>query len=124
MWEMPLFSCVGNARGCLLLSLGFLDDGLECFRAVHGEVGKHLAVDFDAGLVEHTHQLGVRQTFHASGCVDTLDPQSAEVALLILTIAVSVGKTFLPSILGYCPNILAGTKVTASEFQNSFTFCT
>ena len=79
--------------------LGLLDDGLECFGLVHSQVGKDLAVDLDASLVDGTHQLRVAHAFETSGSVDTLNPQGAEVALLVLTIAVSVGQTLLPSVL-------------------------
>ena len=99
------------------------NDSLESLRVVHGKVGEHLTVDLDTSLGELTHQNRIAHTLLTSGSVDTLDPQGTEVALLSLTVAISVGKAFLPSVLGYCPNILAGTKVTASEFQNSFTFC-
>jgi len=39
------------------LLLHLVNDGLESVVVVHGEAGKCLAVDFDACLVESTHQL-------------------------------------------------------------------
>ena len=121
----------GDVRGGFLFSvkgkedlLYLSDDGLEGFHVVHGEVGEHLAVDLDASLVQSTHQLAVAHAFHASGSVDTLDPQSAETALLVLTIAVGVGQTFLPSVLGNGPDVLAGTEVAAGELQDSLSLCT
>ena len=105
-----------------LLHLG--NDSLEGFEVVHGEVGKNLTVDFDTSLVESSHQLAVAHAFHAGSSVDTLNPQGAEAALLILTIAIGVGQTLLPSVLGNGPDVLAGTKVAAGELQDSFSLCT
>ena len=105
---------------CGLLHLG--NDGLEGFGAVDGEVGEDLAVDFDAGLVEGTHQLRVRVTFEWSGSVDTLNPESAEVALFGATVAEGIGQTFFPSVFGNGPNVLTCAIVAACKFQNSFSF--
>ena len=116
------WSSIFNASVWLpLLHLG--NDGLESLRIVQGEVGKHLTVDFDTSLCQSAHQLRVADTLHAGSGVDTLNPQSAEIALLVAAIAIGVGQTLLPGVLGYCPNILAGSKVAAGELQNSLTFC-
>lgn len=98
-------------------------DGFECLGIVHGEVGKHLTVDFDTGLVKSAHQLGVGEAFEACGGIDTLDPKCAEVAFLVAAVAESVGQTFLPSVLGNGPDVLAGTVITAGKFENSLTLC-
>ena len=46
---------VSNSRG--LGVLGLLNDGLESLGVIHREVGEHLTVDFDTGLVDETHEL-------------------------------------------------------------------
>ena len=99
-----------------LLYLG--NDSLECFGVIHGQVGEYLAVDLDSGLVQKTHQLRIAQTLEACGSIDTLNPQCAEGALLVAAVAEGIGKTLLPSILGYGPNVLAGTKVTSGQTQD------
>ncbi len=98
-----------------------VDNRLESGGVVEGEVGQDLAVDLDTSLVDEAHELGVRKVLHAGGGVDTLDPQSAEVALLILAVAVSVSQTLFPSVLGNGPYITAAAKVAAGEFQDFFT---
>ena len=98
--------------------LYFCYDGLESLGIVDSEVSEHLAVDFDAGLVQETHQLAIAETFHAGSGIDTLNPKSAEVALLGTTVAVSIGETLLPSVLGNGPHVLAGTEVTSGQTQN------
>ena len=105
----------------MLFGLG--NDSLESLGVVDSEVSEHLSVDFDTSLVEVAHKLRVRKAFKACGSVDTLDPESAEVALLVAAVAVGIGETFFPSILGYGPYVLAGTEVTASEFEDALTLC-
>lgn len=113
--EPPVIPYEEDGGSCLLSSgvLHLIDNSLERCGIVESQVGKHLAVDFDAGLVDKTHELRVREILHTGGGVDTLDPESAEIALLVLTVAVSVGKTFFPGILGYGPYVAAATEVTA-----------
>ena len=94
-------------------------DGLEGFGVVDSKVGKNLAVDFDTSLVQAAHQLAVADTLDASGSVDALNPQGAEGALLVATIAEGIGQTLLPSVLGNSPDILASADVTAGQLQNS-----
>ena len=96
--------------------LGLLNDGLEGLGVVHSQVGENLAVDLNTCLVNHTHQLAVRQVLHACRSVDTLNPQRAEVAFLLLAVGVSIGETLLPSVLGYGPDVLASAKVTSCKF--------
>ena len=98
----------------------FLHDSLESLGLVHGEVGKHLAVDDDTCFVQSTHELAVRETFETSGCVDTLNPKSAERAFFVLTVAVSVLQTFLPSVLGYGPDIAASAEIASGEAHHLF----
>lgn len=93
-------------------------DSLECLGIVHSEVSEHLTVDLYTCLVNQAHELRVRETLDASGCVDTLNPESAEVALFLLTVAVCVGKTLLPGVLCYCPYIATATIVTAGKLKD------
>ena len=102
--------CYGNGLSGIL---HLVNNSLESGGVVEGEVSENLAVDLDAGLVDKTHELGVRKVLHAGGSVDTLNPKSAEVALLVLAVAVSVGETLFPSILGNGPHVFAAAEITA-----------
>ena len=119
--------CTGQTRasccdGCVtLLCLHFVHDSLEGFGIVEGEVGEHLAVDFDAGFVEQAHELGIAQVMHTGGGVATLNPQGAEVAFFVLAVAIGVGETLFPGVLCYGPYVTAAAKVAASKFQDFFT---
>ena len=104
--------------------LYLVDDGLESFGMVHGEVGEHLAVNLDASLVEGTHELAVAHSFETGSSIDALNPEGAESALLVFAVAIGVGQTLLPSVLGNGPDVLAGTEVAAGELQDSLSLCT
>lgn len=99
-----------------LCVLHLVNNSLECGRIVESQVGKHFAVDFDAGLVDEPHQLGVGQIFETSSGIDTLYPKSAEVALFVLAVAIGVCQTLFPSVLGNSPHILAAAIVATGEF--------
>src|SRR5689334_7791950 len=69
---------------------GLLGKSAERLRIVHGEVGKHLAVDLDAGLAQSVHELRVAHALAPRGGVDPDDPQPPEVALAGPAITVRV----------------------------------
>ena len=98
-------------------------DSAECFGIVHGQVGENFAVDFDSGFVKGTHQFGIGKTFEASCGIDTLNPKGAEIAFFGFAVAVSVGKTFFPGILGNGPHIFTRAIVSAGKFQDFFSSC-
>ncbi len=102
----------------------FLNDCFERLGLVHSEVSEHLTVDFDTCFLERTHQLAVTQSFETSGSVDTLNPQSAEIAFFVLTIAIRILETFLPSVLGNCPYIGTATKIASCEAHDLLTTVT
>ena len=101
----------------LLLVDGF-DYSLECLRVVHGEVGEDLAVQADVILGEESHKLGVGHSVLTGGGVDSLNPKSAEIALLSSSVTVGVSKTFFVGVLRDRPNILPAEEVTASSLKN------
>ena len=74
------------------LSLGQFDDSGEVGLFTHGEVGEHLAVDFNTGKLQAIDQTGIGQAVDAGTSVDTLDPQAAESALAELAALLSVMK--------------------------------
>ena len=95
-----------------------IDDCFERLRVVHGEIGENLAVETDVLLRELAHELRVGDAVLTGSGVDSLDPESAEVTLLGLAVTVSVGETFLVSVLRYSPDILSGEEITAGSLEN------
>lgn len=73
--------------------------------------------------MNQAHQLGIREIFHAGCGVDTLNPESAEIALFLLAVAIGVGETFFPGVLGDGPHVAAATEIAAGEFQDFLAFC-
>lgn len=115
--EAAYMDVVGRGgRGLCVLHL--VDDGLEGSGIVEGEVSEHLAVDLDAGLVDEAHELAVAEILEAGCSVDTLDPEGAEIALLVLAVAVCVGETLLPCVLGYGPDVAAAAEIATGEFED------
>ena len=73
---------------CDLLHL--VDNCLESLRIVEGEVGKDLAVDLDTGYIQLVDELAVVHAIFTDGSIDTDNPQAAEFALLVSSVAISV----------------------------------
>ena len=108
----------------IILRLLYLSyDSLESLRIVNSEVSEDLAVDLDTSLVECTHKCRIGHVLETSSSVDTLNPQCAEVALLVTAVTVSVCETLLPSVLRNCPNILSCTIVTLGQLKDSCSLC-
>jgi hypothetical protein len=114
-------------RNLFLLATFYLfyrvDDSLESLGIVHGQVGEYLAVQTDILGTELTHELGIGDAVLACSRIDTLNPQGAEVALLVLAVAIGVGETFLVGVLCNCPNVLAGQEITAGSLENLLAAC-
>ena len=66
---------------------------------VDGDLGEHLAVDDDAGLLQTIHEFGVGDVVGAASGIDSLDPEFAIIALDeaagIIRIAEGVANLFL-----------------------------
>ena len=85
---------------------------------IHSEVGKHLAVEFYVVLVKFAHKDGIRDAVDAATGVDTVDPQRTELALLVLSVTVSVGLTFLPFVLGDGPYVFTSAPITLGAVED------
>ena len=85
---------VGGERG-----LRLLDDRGERGRIGHGQIGEHLAVELDPGLVQPRDELVVGHPVGAGGRVDADDPELPERPLLVLAVAVGVDERVLDLLL-------------------------
>lgn len=72
--------------------------------------------------MNQAHQLGIREIFHAGCGVDTLNPESAEIALFLLAVAIGVGETFFPGVLRYGPHVAAAAVISAGQFKYFLSF--
>jgi len=57
---------------------------------VHGNVCQHATVDFDRCLLQTVDETAVGKTVQTRGGVDTGDPESAELTLLLTAVTVGV----------------------------------
>src|SRR6202035_2284531 len=87
----PFFERLYATRTAKLLRrerrLGLADDRLERPRLVDREIGEHLAVDGDAGLVEARDETAVIEAEGTHRGVEALNPQRAKRTLLPLAVA-------------------------------------
>src|ERR1700749_910908 len=72
-----------------------------------GEVRQHLAVDVDPGLREPADKSAVGQAVFAATGVDALDPERAEIALLLLAADVVVLQRTIDRGIGGGDRVLA-----------------
>ena len=90
---------------------------------VHGQVGEDFAVEFDVVFVQTTHENRVGYSVDAAAGVDTVNPQGAELALFVLSVAVGVGLTFFPFVFGYGPYVFASTPIAFGAVEDFFSAC-
>ena len=95
-----------------------VDDGLESLGVVQSEVGKDLAVDFDAGLRQLVDELAVVHAIFTNGSIDTDNPQAAEFALLVSSVAICVGLTLFVRVLRHSPHVLSRAELTFGLLQD------
>ena len=98
-------------------------NGCEGGGVVEGEVGEDFAVHLDTALVDKSHELGVAEVVEASGSIDTLYPDGTHVAFFVLTVAISVCKTFFPGVFSDGPYIAAAAEVATGKFEDFLAAC-
>src|SRR4051812_36306974 len=104
--------------------LGLLRDRRKALRLVHGEVGEHLAIDLDAGLLDAIDETAVAQVELARRRVDALDPQCAEVALLEPATAVGVLAGLDDGLLRRAEYLATRVVVALRLLENFLVACT
>ena len=93
-----------------------IDDGLECLRIIHREVGESFAVERNVLLCQIAHQDRIGHSIFTGARIDTGDPQASEISLFRFSVAVGVLLAFLPRVHRYGPDVLAFSEVTAGAF--------
>ena len=95
----------------------------ECSKSggvVDCEVRKNLAIDFDAGLLEAVHKDTVAHVVLTRTRVDADDPQLAEIALLVLAIAIGVDPSAFDGLLRGSHSLLRAPKAPRAAFMIFF----
>src|SRR5690606_1898261 len=88
-------------------------------RLVHdSHVCQHLAIEFDRSALQAVHELAVGQAVLTRCRVDTGDPQCAEYAFLVTTIAVSILSSTHDRLLGDAIDLAAATTVAFGLVEN------
>src|SRR4029077_2203105 len=79
---------------------GELHESAEGVAGGDRDLGEHLAVDLDPGLVEAVDQLRVAHALEPRGGVDAGDPEAPELALAVAAVAVCVHPRALHLLFG------------------------
>ena len=82
------------------------------------EVGENLAVQFDPGEREAVDKSGIGQTMLAHRRVDALDPQRAEVALVLTATDIGVLERLLEPFRRDAVGVLGAAAETLGGLQN------
>ena len=98
--------------------LGLFDQGIKGHLIADGDVGQHLAVEADIGGLETLDEAAVADAGTAAGGVQADDPQSADLALLLLAIAVGVLPGVLDSVFGVAEELLLIAEVALGVLQD------
>ena len=85
---------------------------------MNSKVSQHLAIDLDLGPVEAIHETTVRQAKFTCGRIDAHDPQAAELALPLATVAIRVLACLDNSLLGNPVYLATGAVISFGFIQN------
>src|SRR3954454_7573730 len=99
-------------------SLGHLDQRDERGQVVDGQVGQDLAVDLDTREAQALDEAVVGEAVGAGAGVDPLDPQLAELALLLAAGVVAVDQRVGDLLLGLAVEPRALTPVTGGALED------
>ena len=93
----------------------------ELIKSRHGvnrNVRQHLTVNFDASQVQAVDELAVGQFVHACCGIDTLNPQRAELALALATVAIGILTRLYYRLLGNSIDLAAGAIIALGLVQH------
>ena len=97
--------------------------GLEGIGMVHGEVGKHLAVQGHPCFAQAIDEAAVSRVVESRTSIDTGNPQRAKAAFLGFAVTVGKRQAFFDLIFGYCPHVFLAPEIAFGHFQDFFPPC-
>ncbi len=104
---------LGESEGGLCLHR----DGAESGGIVNGQIREHLAIDLELCFQQPVDQTAVGQAVQACGCVDTRNPQRAELALFLAAVAIGVLARLDDCLLGGPIDLAAGVVIALRPCQ-------
>jgi hypothetical protein len=103
-----------------MVLLGCVDQRFKRFRLIGGHVGQDFAIKVDLSFDETFHETAIRQAMFASGGVDPLDPQRAELTLFQLPADIGVLTGFFDSLIGHTKCVFTTTAIAFGLVDNFF----
>ena len=101
-------------------SLGLFHQGGEGGLVGDGDLGEHLAVELDAGLLQAVHEAAVVDAVHLAGGADAGDPQTAEIALLQLAAHIGIPQGLHHLLVGDLEVVLFVAPIALRQLNDLF----
>src|ERR1700722_5912837 len=114
----PVMTRCRLSSGRRQAGLGFLRNGGKGRHVVHREIGQHLAIDREAGLVQAVDQRAVAHPAKAGRRIDARDPERAELALLLAPAAIGVLTGLDDRLLRRAEHLAPGIEVALRLLEN------
>ena len=108
----------GFAVSILKCSFCLFDKRCERFLVAYGELGEHLAVEVDAGLLETVHESRIVDAVDFRLCGDPRDPESTEISLFELASHECVVAALHDGFFGHLEMLRFGAPVTFGSFKD------
>src|SRR5579862_6894692 len=121
MWQRKTWM-PGTRPGMTLRScecrFGLTNNGLESRRLRDRQIGKHLAVNHDAGLAQAGDKAAVVEAERAHRRIEPLNPQGAERTLPPFAVAKGILLRLLHRLLGDADRVLAPAVIALGGFEH------
>ena len=106
----------------ILFLLHRINDLFESLRVVHGEISEDFAIQSDVLFPETGDELGVGKAVDAGGVVNAGNPEGAEVAFFVATIAVRITESLDDTLFTEAVRTSAGMLHAFGFFQHFLVF--
>src|SRR5438105_6264584 len=97
------------------------DDGVEGCRVGDGEFAEHLAIQRNPGVVQGGNEAAVADAALFDGRAEALDPEGAEMSLLLTAVAVGVDAGLADEFLCGAVDRTRAADETFRAFKKTFT---
>lgn len=98
-------------------AFGYGSQLVECRFIVYSQISQHFAVHFHASHFQAVHQLAVGQAVQAGLRIDPGNPQFAEIAFLLTTIAIRIQQRFHYLCVCRFKQTVFGTEIAFRKLQ-------
>ena len=87
-----------------------------------GQLGKQLAVQVDAGLLQTVHELRIVGAVELAGCGNTGNPQAAEISLFLLAADIGIVAGLHDGLFGHLKALALRAEIAFRHLQGLFSY--